>query len=240
MLPSGSTRSGSSVSRATSAPPSSRSPTAAEVSPATFFRYFPTKEDVVLQDDIDTRMVEAFERSRPGSARSPPFRGAIRRRRPHRGRPRRDPGDHELTMTVPEIRARAMDEFARTIDGDQRGPGQAGRAPGRRPRGTNRGRRDHRRHHGHHHAVGRLVQRRQASWTCSSASTRPWACWRPASRCERPRARGRFHPRRHRFSARRRQLSVALGEETDFCHASLTRLGAAPRGNRHDVTLMRL
>ena len=35
---------------------------AAEVSPSTFFRYFPTKEDVVLRDDMDTRMVEAFVR----------------------------------------------------------------------------------------------------------------------------------------------------------------------------------
>jgi AcrR family transcriptional regulator len=33
---------------------------AAEISPSTFFRYFPTKEEVVLTDFIDARMVEKF------------------------------------------------------------------------------------------------------------------------------------------------------------------------------------
>ena len=51
---------------------------AAEVSPSTFFRYFPTKEDLVLQDDMDTRMVEAFERQPAGLGVIAAIRGAIR------------------------------------------------------------------------------------------------------------------------------------------------------------------
>jgi AcrR family transcriptional regulator len=37
---------------------------AAEISPSTFFRYFPTKEDVVIQDEYDPALVKAL-RARP-------------------------------------------------------------------------------------------------------------------------------------------------------------------------------
>jgi AcrR family transcriptional regulator len=49
--------------------------TAAGVSPATFYRYFPTKEDVVLQDDYDPLMSELVA-ARP--AQEPPVT-AVRR-----------------------------------------------------------------------------------------------------------------------------------------------------------------
>lgn len=35
---------------------------AAEISPSTFFRYFPTKESVVLEDDLDPVIIEQFHR----------------------------------------------------------------------------------------------------------------------------------------------------------------------------------
>ena len=38
---------------------------AAEVSPSTVFRYFPTKPDLVIYDDLDERMIEAFRAQPP-------------------------------------------------------------------------------------------------------------------------------------------------------------------------------
>ena len=90
---------------------------AAEVSPSTFFRYFPTKEDLVLQDDMDTRMVEAFERQPPGLGPVTAVRSAIREAIASYNEADLDViwQTTALTMTVPEVRARAMDEFGRTI-----------------------------------------------------------------------------------------------------------------------------
>jgi AcrR family transcriptional regulator len=91
---------------------------AAEVSPSTFFRYFPTKEDVVLQDDFDVLAVELFEAQPADLSPIAAFRatsaqmfGAMSPEDLARLRE-----TTELTFNVPEVRARALDEFARTID----------------------------------------------------------------------------------------------------------------------------
>jgi AcrR family transcriptional regulator len=90
---------------------------AAEVSPSTFFRYFPTKEDLVLQDDMDVRMIEAFEHQPPGLGPIAAVRAASREMLASYSAADMDilRETTRLTVTVPEIRARAMDEFARTI-----------------------------------------------------------------------------------------------------------------------------
>ena len=90
---------------------------AAEVSPSTFFRYFPTKEDVVLQADMDTRMVEALERQPAGLGPVTAVRAASREVFASYSEADLDliQQNAALTVSVPEVRARALDEFARTI-----------------------------------------------------------------------------------------------------------------------------
>lgn len=51
---------------------------AAEVSESTFFRYFPTKEDVVLWDDYDPRIVEVFRAQPAGVSPIAALRVAFR------------------------------------------------------------------------------------------------------------------------------------------------------------------
>ncbi|MFI9406617.1 TetR family transcriptional regulator [Nocardia sp. NPDC052316] len=50
---------------------------AAEVSPSTFFRYFPTKEQLVLADDLDPVLIEAVRAQPPELAPLTAFRRAM-------------------------------------------------------------------------------------------------------------------------------------------------------------------
>jgi AcrR family transcriptional regulator len=90
---------------------------AAEVSPSTFFRYFPSKEDVVLQDDLDVLAIEAFEAQPAGMSPVAAFRAAARSAFASFGEDElsRLRETTTLIITVPELRAKAIDEFARTI-----------------------------------------------------------------------------------------------------------------------------
>ena len=107
VLPSGSTRSGCSARTATSAPPWSRSRPPPRCGRQHVLPLLPHQGNLVLQDDMDTRVIEAFERQPTGL-------------QPGRGGARRDPArtfssyteseletvreTTTLTMTVPEVR----------------------------------------------------------------------------------------------------------------------------------------
>jgi AcrR family transcriptional regulator len=90
---------------------------AADISPSTFFRYFPTKEAVVLQDEFDPMIIEAFKAVppdvRPITALRRAF-GEVFSQLPDEALERtRD--RTELVKTVPELRAAMMEEFARNV-----------------------------------------------------------------------------------------------------------------------------
>ena len=91
---------------------------AAEVSPSTFFRYFPTKEDVVLQDDFDLVTLAAFERQPAGLSPIAAFRAAWAETYAALTEEElaRLEETSAMTMAIPELRARAVDELSRTID----------------------------------------------------------------------------------------------------------------------------
>jgi AcrR family transcriptional regulator len=90
---------------------------AAEVSPATFFRYFPTKEDVILQDDFDAMLVAAFKAQPPGLSPIQAMRGAMRAL--FAALPAEEMVQvserFALIRAVPELRAKVLDELTRTI-----------------------------------------------------------------------------------------------------------------------------
>jgi AcrR family transcriptional regulator len=87
---------------------------AAEVSESTFFRYFPTKEQVVLWDDFDPLIVEALRTRPAGSTPIQALRTAL-----HDVFTRLSPDDRaalrervELMLAAPPLRATMFDQIS--------------------------------------------------------------------------------------------------------------------------------
>jgi len=91
---------------------------AAEISPSTFFRYFPTKEDLIIEDEYDALMLEGLSNMDPAV---PPLEavrvvitGAMSAMSKH---------DLEkiierskLILAVPALRSRSLENFSKTVD----------------------------------------------------------------------------------------------------------------------------
>lgn len=91
---------------------------AADVSQSTFFRYFPTKEDVVLTDDYDPAMVAALKAQPPELNPIEAVRRAIRAIMdavsPEEWA--REQRRQVLFQTVPELRTRALQQVTGSIE----------------------------------------------------------------------------------------------------------------------------
>lgn len=92
---------------------------AAAISPRTFFRYFPSKEDVVLWDEYDPLALELVAtRWSVGEPLAEAFRAVIRETLGglYRHDPERLRARAQLAFTVPEVRARFLDAQTHGIE----------------------------------------------------------------------------------------------------------------------------
>jgi AcrR family transcriptional regulator len=86
----------------------------AEVSESTFFRYFPTKGDVVLSDDFDPLIVDAFRSQPPDRRPIQALRVAFRAVFDELSEQEMSEQQERmnLILSVPELRAGMLDQFA--------------------------------------------------------------------------------------------------------------------------------
>ncbi|HEX7745646.1 MAG TPA: TetR family transcriptional regulator [Micromonosporaceae bacterium] len=90
---------------------------AAEVSPSTFFRYFKTKEDVVLQDEYDPLLIAMIEQQPAGLPPMEALRQALRTAFGAMGPNEKDKilARIRLQMSVPALRARTYEQLTASI-----------------------------------------------------------------------------------------------------------------------------
>ncbi len=90
---------------------------AAEVSPSTFFRYFPSKEEVALYDDLDPLFIAAFEAQPAGLSPIQALRSALRdvfaKLPPEELAQQWERA--QLILAIPELRMRLLDQLTGMI-----------------------------------------------------------------------------------------------------------------------------
>lgn len=91
---------------------------AAEVSQSTFFRYFPSKEDLVLYDSLDPLLFDAYLAQPPELGPVAAFRAALRQTlEPHvRATIGPEWERQKIVLAHPELRGRMMDAMAAMLD----------------------------------------------------------------------------------------------------------------------------
>ncbi len=152
---------------------------AAEVSPSTFFRYFPTKEDVVLQDDMDLLWMDVFRAQPPDLGPIAAMRTAVHTAFEGMAASELDQlrETMDMTMAIPAVQARMMEEFARTTEriaealAERSGKDASDFAVRRSPVPSS----------GSRWLPGSTTP---VTWMGSAAgSSAAWPCWRLACRC---------------------------------------------------------
>jgi AcrR family transcriptional regulator len=91
---------------------------AAEISPSTFFRYFPSKEDLVIQDQYDELLMTGLKEAPPELNALAAIRAAAAAAFTAMG-PEEEARLRErstLVMSVPALRARSFENFLGTMD----------------------------------------------------------------------------------------------------------------------------
>ena len=90
---------------------------AAEVSPSTFFRYFPSKESLLLADDLDPLILQAFEAQPPHLSPTQAIRRAYKDVLTNLSEEQLEFENtrQRLIFSIPELKAALYDEYYRTI-----------------------------------------------------------------------------------------------------------------------------
>ena len=91
---------------------------AVEISPSTFFNYFPSKEDVVFEDELDPLILAAFDaqpkEANPIRRLRMAMRAVFAQMTPEQDRMMRD--RMQLMASTPELRGAMLSQFASIVD----------------------------------------------------------------------------------------------------------------------------